>query len=107
MNAGRSSGAIQRSCYMLINGAWVQQASLTTARHRSATSMSSDGLFVTGGFDGSSILSSTEVFSGSTWQAGPPLKEAVNGHCQVTIGSVVYIIGRSWLLIHTRPANSS
>ena len=66
--------------------------------------MSGDGLLVTGGVG---VGVSTEVLSGSTWQAGPPLKEAVNGHCQVSIGSVVYIIGRSGLLIHTRPANSS
>ena len=101
-----SSWVTQSSCYKLTGGAWVQQASLATARWASAASMSGDGLLVTGGWGGS-YLSSTEVLSGSTWQAGPPLKEAVNGHCQVSIGSVVYIIGRSVLSIHTRPANSS
>ena len=93
MFAGYSSGA-QSSCYKLTGGAWVQQASLATARGYSAASMSADGLLVTGGYDGRSFLSSTKVLSGSTWQTGPPLPEAMHGHCQVYIRGTVYIIGR-------------
>ena len=93
MFAGHASGVTQSSCYRLTGGAWVQQANLTTARDSSGASMSGDGLLVTGGWNGSR-LSSTEVLSGSTWQAGPPLKEAVHGHCQIYLQGSVYITGK-------------
>ena len=56
--------------------------------------MSGDGLLVTGGYDGSTRLSSTEVLSGSTWQAGPPLKEPLIDHCQIYLQGKVYITGQ-------------
>ena len=94
MFSGYSSGH-ERKCYQLTGGAWVKQESLSTARAESKASLSCDGFLVTGVFDGSySIKSSNVVFSGSTWQDGPPMQEGVYDHYQVSLGKTVYIIGR-------------
>ena len=95
MFAGHDGSYVRHSsCYQLTGGAWVPQDSLATARYAAAGSLTSDGEWlVTGGTDDTGRLSSTELLSGGTWQAGPSMVEPVAGHCQVTLGGVVYIIG--------------
>ena len=49
---------------------------------------------VTGGFDGSKWLSSTEIFSGGQWTDGPALPVRMGEHCQVTSRDGVIVAGK-------------
>ena len=61
--------------------------------------MSPAGIIITGGYDASyTLLSSTEVLTGEGWVAGPDMLVAVSGHCQVSMGSRVYVSGRAGVL---------
>ena len=65
------------------------QQPLNTKRVYAAASLSPLGLMVTGGWS----QSSTEVLTPTGWIPGPALPEPVSGHCQLSIGSLVIIIG--------------
>ena len=80
------------SCYSLDHGRWWLQQPLNSKRYRAAASLSPLGLMVTGGWS-DRRLSSTEVLSPTGWIPGPALPEPVSSHCQISIGSVVIIIG--------------
>ena len=60
-------------------------------RSSAASCNTPNGMFVTGGFS-SSLLSSTEYFSGQ-WTKGPDLPEAMHAHCQVYTSSGVIVTG--------------
>ena len=49
---------------------------------------------VTGGFDGSKWLSSTEIFSGGQWTDGPALPDEMYEQCQVTSRDDVIVAGK-------------
>ena len=88
------SDAISK-CYSLDHGRWWLQQPLITRRYYAAASMSPAGILVTGGVDASgTLLSSTEVLTGEGWVAGPDIPVAVWRHCQVSVGSRVYVSGR-------------
>ena len=56
--------------------------------------MTEEGFLITGGSDGRRRLSSTEYFSSGVWKSGSALPVALFWHCQITVDSAVYIIGR-------------
>lgn len=88
------NGPYLSSCYSLHHGSWWLQQPLSSNRRYAAASLSPLGLMVTGGWDGVSRLSTTEVLSPTKgWMPGPDLPEPVYKHCQISIGSVVIIIG--------------
>ena len=61
--------------------------------------MSPAGIIITGGYDASDTrLRSTEVLTGEGWLAGPDMPVAVASHCQVSVGSRVYVSGRAGVL---------
>ena len=61
--------------------------------------MSPAGIIITGGKDASGTrLSSTEVLTGEGWVAGPDMPVTVSKHCQVSVGSRVYVSGRAGVL---------
>ena len=69
---------------------------MRTERGNAGASMYKDGLLVTGGRDASrTYLKSTEVLTSEGWVAGPDLPVAVDNHCQVTVGSMVYDAGKA------------
>ena len=48
---------------------------------------------VTGGHDGNTELSSTEIFTGGHWEAGTELPVKMSTHCQVTSNEGVIVAG--------------
>ena len=48
---------------------------------------------VTGGSDGKTILSSTEIFTGGQWEAQTELPVKMFDHCQVTSNGGVIVAG--------------
>jgi hypothetical protein len=75
------------------------QQPIITERAGAGASMSPAGIIITGGDDASyTTLSSTEVMTGEGWVAGPDMPVAVRRHCQVTVGSRVYVAGRTGVL---------
>ena len=69
-------------------------------RSKAASSMTSQGLLVTGGSDGADTHSSTGYLTYSAgkltagkWSPGPDLPGPVRDHCQVSAGGAVYVIG--------------
>lgn len=80
-------------CYALIGGVWTQQASMGDAVQSSAISETTKGPLRSGGKDDITSVSTTEYFQSGEWVRGPDLPDRLYGHCQVTIGSTVYIAG--------------
>jgi hypothetical protein len=82
------------SCFSLHGKTWVRQPSLATGRDSAAASLTMSGeLMVSGGWDGSKLLSSTEVYHNSSWHSGPDLPIQLKGHCQVLVGDRPVIVG--------------
>ena len=55
----------QSGCHLLDEGTWRPQPSLKTKKGGAAASLTKNGMMmVTGGSDGKTILSSTEIFTG-------------------------------------------
>jgi hypothetical protein len=84
------------SCYSLAGGVWTRQPSIKEGRYHAAGTITEKGFLITGGLGGGGglLLSSTEYFSSGVWKSGPALPVAIVGHCQITVGSAVYVIGR-------------
>ena len=51
------------------------------------------GFLLKGGEGRRSMLSSTEYFSSGVWKPGPAMPVPIEEHCQLTVGSAVYVIG--------------
>ena len=63
-------------------------------RSTAATSITTQGMLVTGGFnDDDGWLSTTEYFDGEQWVAGPEMPVEMWGHCQVTVEETVIVTG--------------
>ena len=77
------------------NGRWWLQQPLVTGRVLAGASMSPAGLLLTGGWAPGTFLSSTEVLKPDGWEAGPDMLVGLNDHCQVTVGSRLYVAGRA------------
>ena len=59
---------------------------MTSRRSSHASTVVKNALFITGGYDGSSRLATTEyIYANGTVQSGPNLPEARYGHCSVTL----------------------
>jgi len=90
---------VRKECNALKEGEWTEMPSMTVPRWGAAASMTSKGWLVTGGYTLDStdlpdyILDSTEFFDGEEWLPGPNLPEPRTWHCQVTVGSHVFIFG--------------
>ena len=77
------------------------QPAMQEKRYDAGVSNTAEGLFVTGGKNGEEEgwfgdqvqLTSTEYFSSGQWVSGPVLPKEMSGHCQVTFGSSVVVIG--------------
>ena len=66
-------------------------------RDEAAASMTDDdSMMVTGGTDGISWLSSTEIFTGGKWEEGPRMPVKMYKHCQVTSKKGVVVAGESF-----------
>merc|ERR1712179_503773 len=84
-------------CFTLHNGAWVSHITPNMLNRRSygAASWTKKGLFVTGGYNGGNNWHAyTEYLTEEgEWVYGPDLPDRMGGHCQLTVGSDVYILG--------------
>ena len=73
---------------------------MITPRYLAASSLYDGRWLVTGGTNGVTLKSS-EFYSSTTntWTAGPELPgELVLDHCQVQIGSDVFVVGKNYCL---------
>ena len=67
---------------------------MKTKRSGAAASMTEDGMMmVTGGQDGNTQLSSTEIFTDGKWEEGQELPVKMWNHCQVTSKAGVIVAG--------------
>jgi len=76
------------SCHRFDRNAnsWKLHSSMTSRRYYHASTVVKNALFITGGADGRSRLSTTEyIYANGTVQSGPNLPEARDGHCSVTL----------------------
>jgi len=63
-------------------------------RYMAAGSLYEGGWLVTGGDDdASNILSTVLYYTNDKWVEYPDMPDSVQGHCQVTVGSEVFVIG--------------
>ena len=88
----------EKACHMLKNGEWTRAPPLQSARRYAAASLTRSGhMLVTGGYDGQSdrVLQTSELRDiTGLWVNGPFLPEPTYLHCQVTVDSDVYILGK-------------
>ena len=67
---------------------------MSTSRSHSSSVPIPGGIWVTGGYDGSNNLKTTEkMFLNKTKQIGPPLPAARFGHCMVNYGDKIFSTG--------------
>jgi hypothetical protein len=65
---------------------WKLHSTMKSKRSWHASTVVNNALFITGGHDGRSRLSTTEyIYANGTVQSGPNLPEARYGHCSVTL----------------------
>ena len=62
-------------------------------RSYAAASLTENRVMVTCGWDGNTWLSSTEIFTGGSWEDGPELPVKMVQHCQVTSRAGVVVAG--------------
>jgi hypothetical protein len=76
-------------CYSLENNEWVSSASMNSIRSSAAAAQLKDGkLLVTGGWDGSASLNSSEILTEEGWESNiPSLPVTIIYHCIVTVNS--------------------
>jgi len=91
---------LQSSCYMYdkTSQAWQLHANMTSKRSYSASALIKEALWVTGGYDGSNFLASSElIYPNGTVTSGPNLPAARFGHCMVNLhdGKVMILGGTS------------
>jgi hypothetical protein len=94
-----SSGSprVQDSCYRFNanTNSWNLHCTMTARRYSHAATVINDSLFISGGYDGSNYLASTEfIHADGSVTSGPNLQVGRRGHCMVTLhDSKVIIIG--------------
>ena len=91
---GYADGKYQESCHTFEEEGWNSRPNMKYKRSQAAASMMAEGWMVTGGWDGSNDLSSTEIFSGGQWTDGPALSVQMAAHCQVTSRDGVIVAGK-------------
>ena len=70
---------------------------MTSKREDHASTVVKNALFITGGYDGSSTLATTEyIYANGTVQSGPNLPVAREGHCSVTLHDGKVMILGAW-----------
>ena len=90
-----AAGSLLSSCFSLHGAFWYQEDSdMITARSGAAASYGPGGFLVTGGFGSEGYLASSEVFRDDSWQVGPSLPTAMEGHCQVQMEEEIFIVGK-------------
>ena len=86
------------NCYTLTdeNGYFEQSASLHVPRLKSASVVTKNGLWITGGFHGwnenNTFLSSTEFVTPTQALMGPEMPYAITGHCIIKIDESTVIL---------------
>ena len=96
------------SCHALHGTSWHGTPNLDIPRLNAESSMWQGGWLVTGGLlDGNTRHTTSELYKGGGWTAGPSLDEktlltrkplmGVEGHCQVTAGGRVIVAGRYYV----------
>ena len=80
---------------MLVDDVWNEEAAMSAKVYDHRMSLTDMGVFRTGGYEDVDYgaTSSTEYFQNGIWTAGPKLPGGLYKHCQVTIGSTVYVAG--------------
>ena len=83
-------------CYTLDNGEWKPTSqNLQIERYDHAASNIGNNIWITGGHDGSQILSSSEIMHpDGKITPGPDLPQARSSHCQISHGQTTFIIGK-------------
>ena len=98
----RSSGERTDSCHRFDRNAnsWKLHSTMKSRRSGHASTVVKNALFITGGYDGSRDLATTEyIYANGTVQSGPNLPMARSGHCSVTLhDGKVMILGASYPL---------
>jgi hypothetical protein len=91
---GIQNGTCSNKCYSLENNEWVSYGSMITERSYAAAALLQNGkLLVTGGSDGSAILSSAEMLTEDGWGSNiPPFPFLIHEHCMVAINSTTTMI---------------
>ena len=76
-------------------GIWESKASMPTARQNAATGVINGKLYVVGGYNGSSSLTTLEVYdpATNTWEAKAPMPTARNSMSGEVIGGKLYVVG--------------
>ena len=82
-------------CFVLVDDVWNEEAAMSAKVYDHRMSLTDMGVFRTGGYEDVDYgaTSSTEYFQNGIWTAGPKLPGGLYKHCQVTIGSTVYVAG--------------
>ena len=77
------------SCYVLMDSAWVATPPLISPRAlAAATTLHNGSALVTGGLTTNfTLLSSSDVLTGTTWSPALKLPSAIIGHCMLTLSS--------------------
>ncbi len=88
-------------CHSLKDGAWQSIQSLNECRSSTASAVFSnpnnneddDILLITGGYDGSKVLSTVESFDGNVWSQTmfADLPSTIDGHCMVKINNTMLL----------------
>ena len=90
---GGASPTIYQKCYNYTNTGWQQFANMKKKRGGAAGVMSKNKFHVFGGFDGSSLLQTSEIISmDGGVEYGPELPVAVSSHAITSINSTMSIM---------------
>ncbi|BBY24261.1 hypothetical protein MSTO_44660 [Mycobacterium stomatepiae] len=80
--------------WRVINSHWVEMPRLLQPRAGAAAAVAGDRLVVTGGVDANgALLSTTEVFDGTSWSLGAPIPTPRQQLAAASDGKLVYIVG--------------
>ncbi len=98
---GGYASSIYCECHSFKDGAWQSIQSLNECRHVTASAVFSnpndndedDILLITGGYDGSTPLSTVESFDGNVWNQTmfADLPTTIDGHCMVKINNTMLL----------------
>ena len=89
---GTYSGSYQ-TCYNFTNAGWQQFSSMKEKRRFAAGVMSKNKFHVFGGYDGSSLLQTSEIISmDGGVEYGPELPVAVSSHAIISINSTLSLL---------------
>ncbi len=86
---GFQNGVRSNKCYSLENNKWVFSACMNSVRADAAVAQLQDGkILVTGGYDASDYLNSSEMLTEEGWESNiPSLPVTILDHCIVTVNS--------------------